>query len=286
MDVMKQKARARGMGIGIAIVVVLLFLIFNPITLVPAGHVGVKVLFGKVKPSIITEGLHIVNPLLSIKKMSIRTQEYTMSIAEREGKVRGDDSIAGLTKEGLSVLLDLTVWYRVIPEQAPNLYQKVGPDYETVILRPTVRTAARNVIALYEAKDIYSEKRAEATMRLTMMNEEIGGRGVEVEKVLIRNVTLPPQLTKAIEDKLAAEQQAQKMVFVLQKEQQEAQRKEIEAKGIASAQRVIANSLTTAYLQWYYVNTMKDLVDAPNNTTILMPFDQKIIPMLPLRQQQ
>jgi regulator of protease activity HflC (stomatin/prohibitin superfamily) len=283
MDVIKQKARAKGMSIGIAIVVILLFLIFNPITIIPAGHVGVKVLFGKVSQNIITEGLHIVNPLLSIKKISIRTQEYTMSIAEREGRVRGDDSITGLTKEGLSVLLDLTVWYRVVPEQAPNLYQKVGPDYEAIILRPTVRTAARNVIALYEAKDIYSEKRAEATMRLTtMMNEEIGGRGVEVEKVLIRNVTLPPQLTKAIEDKLAAEQQAQKMVFVLQKEQQEAQRKEIEAKGIAGAQRVIANSLTTAYLQWYYVNTMKDLVDAPNNTTILMPFDQKIIPMLPL----
>jgi regulator of protease activity HflC (stomatin/prohibitin superfamily) len=283
MEVIKQKAKVRGMGIGIAIVVVLLFLIFNPITIIPAGHVGVKVLFGKVSQNIITEGLHIVNPLLSIKKISIRTQEYTMSIAEREGRVRGDDSITGLTKEGLSVLLDLTVWYRVVPEQAPNLYQKVGPDYEAIILRPTVRTAARNVIALYEAKDIYSEKRAEATMRLTaMMNEEIGGRGVEVEKVLIRNVTLPPQLTKAIEDKLAAEQQAQKMVFVLQKEQQEAQRKEIEAKGIAGAQRVIANSLTSSYLQWYYVNTMRDLVDAPNNTTILMPFDQRIIPMLPL----
>jgi regulator of protease activity HflC (stomatin/prohibitin superfamily) len=283
MDVIKQKAKVRGMGIGIAIVVILLFLIFNPITLIPAGHVGVKVLFGKVKPNIITEGLHIVNPLLAIKKISIRTQEYTMSIAEREGRVRGDDSITGLTKEGLSVLLDLTVWYRVVPGEAPNLYQKVGPDYEAIILRPTVRTAARTVIALYEAKDIYSEKRAEATMKLaTVMNEEIGERGVEIEKVLIRNVTLPPQLTKAIEDKLAAEQQAQKMVFVLQKEQQEAQRKEIEAKGIASAQRVIANSLTNAYLQWYYVNTMKDLVDAPNNTTILMPFDQKIIPMLPL----
>jgi regulator of protease activity HflC (stomatin/prohibitin superfamily) len=283
MDVMKQKAKARGMGIGIAIVVVLLFLIFNPITLIPAGHVGVKVLFGKVKPNIITEGLHIVNPLLSIKKMSIRTQEYTMSIADREGRVRGDDSIAVLTKEGLSVLLDLTVWYRLIPGQAPNLYQTVGPDYEAIILRPAVRTTLRNVIALYEAKDVYSEKRAEATIRLsTMMNEEVKGRGIEIEKVLVRNVTLPPQLTKAIEDKLAAEQQAQKMVFVLQKEQQEAKRKTIEARGIAGAQRVIANSLTTAYLQWYYVNTMKDLVDAPNNTTILLPFDQKIIPMLPI----
>jgi regulator of protease activity HflC (stomatin/prohibitin superfamily) len=208
-----------------------------------------------------------------------------MSIAEREGRIRGDDSIAGLTKEGLRVLLDLTVWFRVVPDEAPKLYQTVGPDYETVILRPAVRTSVRNVIALYEAKDIYSEKRAEATLRLTtMMNDEMEERGLEIEKVLIRNVTLPPELTKAIEDKLAAEQQAQKMVFVLQKEQQEAQRKEIEAKGIASAQRVIANSLTNAYLQWYYVNTMKDLVDAPNNTTILMPFDQKIIPMLPLRK--
>ena len=166
MDVMKDKAKVKGMGIGIAVVVVLLFLIFNPITLIPAGHVGVKVLFGKVKPNIITEGLHIVNPLLSIKKISIRTQEYTMSIADREGRVRGDDSIAGLTKEGLSVLLDLTVWYRVDAEQAPNLYQKVGPEYEAIILRPTVRTAARTVLALYEAKDVYSEKRAEATMQL------------------------------------------------------------------------------------------------------------------------
>jgi regulator of protease activity HflC (stomatin/prohibitin superfamily) len=236
-----------------------------------------------VKPTIITEGLHIVNPLLSIKKMSIRTKEYTMSIAEREGRVRGDDSITGLTKEGLQVKLDITVLHRLIPEQAPNLYQTVGLEYETVILRPAVRTTVRNVIALYEAKDIYSEKREEAADKLTtMMNEEIGARGVEIEDVLLRNVTLPPQLTKAIEDKLAAEQQAQKMVFILQKEQQEAARKEIEAKGIASAQRVIANSLTSSYLQWYYVNTMRDLVDAPNNTTILMPFDQKIIPMLPL----
>ena len=283
MDVMKQKVKVKGMGIGIAVVVIVLFLIFNPITIIPSGHVGVKVLFGKVRPNILAEGLHIVNPLLSIKKMSIRTQEYTMSIAEREGRVRGDDSIAGLTKQGLRVLLDLTVWFRVIPDQAPRLYQKVGPDYEAIILRPAVRTSVRNVIALYEAKDIYSEKRAEATQKLTdMMNNEIEERGIEIEKVLIRNVTLPPQLTKAIEDKLAAEQQAQKMVFVLQKEQQEAERKTIEAKGIASAQRVIANSLTKAYLQWYYVNTMKDLVDAPNNTTILMPFDQKIIPMLPL----
>ena len=283
MDVMKQKMQIRGIGIGVGVVVILLFLIFNPITLVPAGHVGVKVLFGKVQPTIITEGLHIVNPLLSIHKMSIRTQEYTMSIADREGRVRGDDSIAGLTKEGLSVLLDLTVWFRLMPTEAPNLYQTVGPRYETVILRPAVRTTLRSVMALYEAKDIYSEKRAEATLRLsTMMNEQLKGRGIEIEKVLVRNVTLPPELTKAIEEKLAAEQQAQKMVFVLQKEQQEAKRKTIEAGGIASAQRVIANSLTNSYLQWYYVNTMKDLVDAPNNTTILMPFDQKIIPMLPI----
>lgn len=283
MDIMKQKPQIKGIGIGIAIAIVLLLIILNPITLIPSGHVGVKVLFGKVQPNIITEGLHIVNPLLAIEKMSIRTQEYTMSGTSREGRIRGDDSIAGLTREGLRVLLDLTVWYRLIPKKAPSLYQTVGPNYETVILRPAVRTSIRNVIAVYEAKDIYSEKRAEATQKLlAMMNEEIGERGIEIEKVLIRNVSLPPELTKAIEEKLAAEQQAQKMVFVLQKEKQEAERKTIEARGIASAQRVIANSLTKSYLQWYYVNTMKDLVDAPNNTTVLMPFDQNIIPMLPM----
>jgi regulator of protease activity HflC (stomatin/prohibitin superfamily) len=118
------------MWIGIVIVVILLFLIFNPITLIPSGHVGVKVLFGKVQPNIITEGMHIVNPLLAIKKMSIRTQEYTMSGTIREGRVSGDDSIAGLTKEGLRVLLDITVWHRVLPQQAPKLYQTVGLNYE------------------------------------------------------------------------------------------------------------------------------------------------------------
>src|SRR4030042_720479 len=104
-------------------VLVVVILILNPIACVPAGHVGVKVLFGKVYPTVLTEGMHVINPLLSIKRLSVRTQEYTMSIAPGEGRLKGDDSLTALTQEGLTVKVDLTVWYRLNPERAPEVYQ-------------------------------------------------------------------------------------------------------------------------------------------------------------------
>jgi regulator of protease activity HflC (stomatin/prohibitin superfamily) len=104
-----------------------------------------------------------------------------------------------------------------------------------------------------------------------------------VERVLLRNVDPPEKLKQAIQAKLEAEQEAQKMAFILEKERMEAERKRVEAKGIADAQKIIANSLSPEYLQWYYIEALRKLVDSPNNSTIILPFDQKLTPLLPIR---
>jgi regulator of protease activity HflC (stomatin/prohibitin superfamily) len=162
--------------------------------------------------------------------MSVRTEQYTMSIATNEGQRFGDDSIEALTKEGLKVYLDITVLYRLIEDQASDVYRELGVLYEEKVLRPEVRSAIREVIALYEAKDIYSDKREEAVSKIeSMLAENLAPRGITMESVLMRNVKLPPMLTQAIENKLTAEQEAQRYDFVLQKEEKEAERKRIEA---------------------------------------------------------
>jgi regulator of protease activity HflC (stomatin/prohibitin superfamily) len=259
----------------------ILFLFLSTIRMVGPGQVGVQVLFGKVMERTLPSGLHIVNPLISLERMSVRTQAYTMSAKAGEGQIMGDDAIVALTAEGLSVALDVTVWFHLKAEDAAVVYRDIGPNYVDKIVRPAIRTAIRNAAVNYNATDIYSVKRAEVTnMIFDLLVEDFKNKGVLSEKVLLRQVELPPKVKNAIDDKIAAEQDAQKMKFILQKEEQEAERKKIEADGIAKANKVIANSLTSRYLQWYYIQTLGNLINSPNNTVIVTPFDQKLTPLL------
>jgi regulator of protease activity HflC (stomatin/prohibitin superfamily) len=264
-----------------AFVLAIIFLILSMVRMVGPGQVGVQVLFGDVKERTLKSGLHLVNPLISLERMSVRTQAYTMSSKAGEGQVRGDDAITTLTSGGLSVDLDVTIWFHLIPENAAKVYRDIGPDYLDKIVRPAIRTAIRSATANYNEKDIYSAKRTEVTNTIFEdLVESFEGKGVECEKVLLRNVDLPPKVKDAIDEKIAAEQEAKKMVFVLQKEEKEAERKRVEAEGISKANRVIANSLTSRYLQWYYIQTLGKLVGSPNNSFIITPFDQKLTPLL------
>ena len=259
----------------------LVFLLFSMIRLVGPGEVGVEILFGKVRSHTLKSGLHIVNPFVTLQKMSVRTQEYTMSKRREEGVIRGDDAIVTLTKEGLSVDLDVTVWYHLDPAMAWEVYRDIGLNYIQKIVRPAIRTSIRNKTALYSVKDIYSANREQVTSEIfDELLKNLGDKGIIVEKVLLRNVSLPERVKNAINDKIAAEQEARKMKYVLQKEEQEAKRKRIEAEGISRAQKIISNSLTPNYLQWYYIQTLKQLVNSPNNTVIIAPFDQKLTPLL------
>lgn len=264
-----------------AFVLAVVFLLLSMVRMVGPGHVGVQVLFGKVQEKTLPSGLHLVNPLITLERMSVRTQSYTMAAKAGEGQIKGDDAIVTLTAEGLSVNLDVTIWYHLIPDEAADVYKNIGLNYVDKIVRPAIRTAIRSAVVKYNATDIYSAKRAEVTDDIyKVLVLDFSDKGIECEKVLLRNVELPPMVKNAIDEKIAAEQEAQKMVFVLQKEEKEAERKEVEAEGISKANKVIAHSLTSRYLQWYYIQTLGQLVGSPNNTVIVAPFDQKLTPLL------
>ena len=247
-------------GVGsLVVLVIIIVVLINAIKIVPPGHTGVYHVFGKVRDAEISSGIHLINPLATVRMMSIRTEQYTMSVAPSEGQVYGDDAIDALTKEGLKVRLDMTVLYHLEEEMASDVYRDIGESYEEKILRPQVRSAIREVIAQYEAKDIYSDKRKEAVDKISeILTASMAARGIVIEEILLRNVALPAMLTQAIEAKLTAEQEAQKYDFVLQKEEKEAERKRIEAAGQRDAQQIINQSLTDRYLQYLYIKDIKD----------------------------
>ena len=242
--------------IGIFIVIIIFFSVY---TIVPAGHVKVIDFWGNVYDNELNPGIHLKNPLANVVKFDTRIQEYTMSYIKQEGKVSGDDSINTLTKEGLNVGLDITVWYHLDGDFASDIYKSIGRDYEVKIIRPQIRTAIREIVAKYEAKDIYSGKREIIAVEIEdNLKKAVTAKGIIIEKVLLRNVKLPLSLEDAIQSKLAAEQEAEKMEFVLLKEMQEKDRKRIEAEGIKQAQEIIAQSLTENYLHWYWLQKLNE----------------------------
>ena len=236
-----------------------------------AGYVGVQKLYGNVRPEVLYSGLHFINPLLDVESIETRTQNYTMSGVHNEGDKAGDDAIRVLSADGLEVTIDLTVLYRVVAENAPNLYKLTGLDYKDKIVRPISRTKIRDNAVYYDAVSLYSSKRDEFQSRIyKAIEDEFRHRGLLLENLLIRNISLPTSVKNAIESKINAEQEAQKMQFVLQKERQEADRKRVEAQGIADYQRIINENLTDKQLQYEQIKTMKELAASSNAKIIIM----------------
>jgi len=226
------------------IVGLIIGLVFSAIRIVPAGYVGVVDLFGQVSPRALRSGLNFVNPLVKVVNMSVRTQE--------------DMEIMNVpSKEGLNVSLDISVLYRLDPDAAVNVYKTVGPNYKDIILIPQYRAAARGVTVAHEAKALYTSEREMLAQAIhDSLANLIGERGVVIERVLLRAINLPLMVSGAIEQKLKAEQEAERMKFILLRETQEAERKRIEAAGIRDSQTIIAQSLTSQYLHYLWINTL------------------------------
>ncbi|MCX7879818.1 MAG: prohibitin family protein [Ignavibacteria bacterium] len=238
---------------------------------VDAGHVGVQILFGKVQPNVLYEGLNFVNPFIEIREMSIQTQNYTMSGQTDESAHSADDAIRVLSRDGLEVTIDLTVLYRIYPDQAPKIYREIGMNYQDKIIRPITRTGIRESATYYDAISLFSDKREEFEQRIKeKIYDEFQKRGIILERLLVRNITLPPSVKESIERKITAVQEAQRMEFVLQKERQEAERKRVEAQGIADAQRIINAGLTDKIIQFELIKVQKELVNSPNSKIILV----------------
>jgi len=238
---------------------------------IDTGTVGVQKLFGNVQNNVLTSGLHFINPLLDVTHLDVKTQNYTMSGAHDEGTKTGDDAIRVLTADGLEVTIDLSVLYHVVPSEAPKLLRETGADYEDKIVRPITRTRIRDNAVYYDAVGLYSTRRDEFQQRIfTNIERDFKARGLILENLLVRNITLPASVKASIEQKINAEQEAQKMQFVLQKEQQEAQRKRIEAQGIADYQRIISESLTDKQLQYERIKAQLELAKSPNAKVLVM----------------
>ena len=224
----------------------LIGLALSLLRVIPAGHVGVVDLFGQVADRSLSSGLRIVNPLANVVTLSTRTQE-------------DKEEMNVPSKEGLTVQLEISILYHLDPQKAVEVYKTVGRDYQEVILIPQFRSVARGITAEEEAKALYpSQREVLAEHFEDHLRKLVSSRGIVVEKVLLRKVTLPATVRDAIEQKLRAEQGAEQMKFVLQKENQEAERKRIEAAGIRDAQAIINVSLTTQYLHYLWIETLNE----------------------------
>jgi len=264
-------------SLGLAI----LALISESFTIIEPGYVGVPVTFGNVGSQSLQAGIHPIFFLTDVYKMSVQTKDYTMSSVHNEGNKIGDDAVATLSRDQLILKFDVSVWYHLDPSQAINVYSNIGLNYEEVIVRPAIRTALVNAATKFDASDVMSLQRDAYTKTVTdLLLQELNGKGVILDNVLIRNVEPPTIVSDAIAAKLKASQEAQQMEYTIQYAQKEAQRKAIEAQGISNAQKIIGNGLTQNYLQWYYISQLKDVVNSPNNSTIILPYDQKLTPLL------
>ncbi|MBK6635852.1 MAG: prohibitin family protein [Chitinophagaceae bacterium] len=264
-------AKFRSVGRIVGFLFILLGIITSSVKQIDPGEVGIKILFGNIQQDVLGSGLHFVNPLLEIKKMDVKTQNYTMTGVNDEGSQSADDAIRVLTSDGLEVTIDLTVLYRLIGADAPRLLRETGDDYRDKIVRPITRTKIRDNAVYYQAVDLFGSKRDVFQQRIyKSIEEDFKKRGLMLEQLLVRNITLPNSVKASIESKINAEQDAKKMEFVLLKEKQEAERKRVEAQGIADYQRIINTGLTDQQLQYEQIKAMKELALSTNAKVIVM----------------
>jgi regulator of protease activity HflC (stomatin/prohibitin superfamily) len=255
----------------LGVLLIIIGLANSVIKQVEAGQAGVQTLFGKVDNRILESGLNFINPLVEVTMFDTKTQNYTMSGVHDEGDKGGDDAIRVLSADGLEVIIDLTVLYRVLPNETPRILKEIGSDYKTIIVRPITRTKIRDNAVYYDAVALYSTKRDEFQERIFKgIEKDFKARGLILEQLLVRNITLPQSVKVTIESKINAEQDAQKMEFVLQKEKQEAERKRVEAQGIADYQKIINTGLSEQQLQYEMIKANKEIATSPNTKIIIM----------------
>src|SRR6476661_5749909 len=261
----------RGLFMALGVVFIGLGLALSTVVQIEAGQVGVQTLFGKVEPRILQPGLSVVNPLVDITRFDTRTQNYTMSAQHGEGAQTGDDAIRVLSADGLEVVIDLTVLYHVVASEAPKILTKIGTDYQDKIVRAISRTRIRDNAVYYDAVALYSTRREEFQTRiLAAIEKDFRANGLQLDQLLIRNIQLPESVKRSIESKISAEQDAQKMQFVLQKEKQEAERKRVEAQGIADYQRIVNTELSDKLLQYETIKANQAIATSPNAKVIIM----------------
>ena len=250
------------------VIVALFIAILQCWTVIPAGHVGVIDFFGNVSDRTLKPGVNVVNPLANVIKFDARTQEIkeVMNVP---------------SKEGLGVELEISLLYSLSFDNANKIYKTVGEDYVEKILIPQFRSVVRGVTASYEARALYTAEREQLAK---LMEEELSKlvmpRGITIEAAPLRQITLPARLTESIEEKLKAEQESQRMQFVLKREEQEADRKRIEAKGISDFQNIVAKGISQQLLEWKGIEATEKLANSQNSKIVIIGSGKNGLPII------
>lgn len=255
------------LGVGIAAFLGVI-LLFACITKVRTGHVGVLTLFGRVTGEVLPEGIHLINPLKTNNEMSIQTQTIK-------------ESAAVPSSEGLVLNLDTSLIYHLNPDKAAEVFQKIGANYETVVIEPILRAAIRESTASHTANALYTGEREMVARQISdQLTAQLSQRGLTVESVLLRDIQLPQTLKASIEAKQQAEQEALAMNFRLQKEKQEAERKRIEAGGIRDFQQIVAQGISPQLLEWKGIEATETLAKSGNAKVVVIGNPKNGLPLI------
>jgi regulator of protease activity HflC (stomatin/prohibitin superfamily) len=263
----RERARARLRLHVTAVLAVLAALCFAAFRVVPGGTVGVQTLFGRICDSVLTQGLNAVNALEQVRLLSVRTHELF-------------EQADVPSREGLTMGPEVSALYHLEASAAPSVVRTLGAEYERVFMVPALRPVIRGATVNHEAKDLYASGREVIAQEIQeALPELLAERGIVLERVLLRKIVLPDMVQEAIDPKLGAEQEAQRMRFVLQKETQEAERKRVEATGIAGFQRIVSQGISGSLLKWKAIEVASELPKSPN-TKLVRLGDKSGLPII------
>jgi regulator of protease activity HflC (stomatin/prohibitin superfamily) len=237
---------------------------------VDSGNRGIvfKSLGGGTSREVLGEGMHVI-PIWN----------YVIQYDTRVHELK--EALSVLSSNGLPIRVDASVRYRPETAELYELQTQIGPDYDQKVVAPIVRSEARKVFGRYQPEEIYSTKREEIERQIyDEVTRALAGKHVVVEAVLVRDVELPDAIKNAIADKLAEEQRSQKMRFTLDKERQEATRKQIEAEGIAKYQSIVRQGLTTEYLSYKGIEATERLANSANTKIIVVGGGKGGLPLI------
>jgi regulator of protease activity HflC (stomatin/prohibitin superfamily) len=255
-------------GLGLLVLILLAITAASSVSCVRTGHVGVVTMFGRVTGRTMAEGIHLVNPLARVHELDIKTQE----VKERA---------AVPSKEGLIMGVEASVLYHLERERAAEVFRTIGSNYADVLLVPNFRSAMRAVTAANTASALYSDAREAIARQIqTDLQAQLQQRGIVVENVLLRDLQLPDTLKQAIEAKQQAQQEAQRMEFVLQKEKQEAERKRVEAAGIKDFQDIVTQGISDKLLEWKGIEATIELARSTNSKVIVVGNSKTGLPLI------
>jgi prohibitin 1 len=252
----------------LGILVVVIIVVMASTTSIPTGNVGVLTLFGRVTGETLPEGIHLINPLKSVQKLSVQTQSLK-------------ESANVPSNEGLILALDTSLLFRLDRSKAAYVYQTMGEPYVEKVVEPTLRAAIRAATSAHSANALYTNARELVQAQIQdELTKELAPRGVIVENVLLRDVQLPAMLKGSIEAKQQAEQDALRMSFILQKEKQEAERKRIEAQGIADFQKIVATGISAQLLEWKGIEATEKLAASSNAKVVIIGNPKNGLPLV------